>query len=180
MKNNQKYLKALGRKKTIIILILLLAGFIFLGTLSFYGYKLKTSRREIFSCKDCNIIILSLNAFRKDHLPCFGYAKNTAPNLCSLAEESLVFENFITQANITAMSFVSMFTGQHPSTNKYLSPLDQLDEAIERLPSVLKKNSLGLTMKNNILIPGAGIDVSNGNGYYTLWPRNPQKTANAN
>ena len=51
-------------------------------------------------------------------------------------------------------------------------------EAELYIPSVLKKNSLGLTMKNNILIPGAGIDESNGNGYYTLWPRNPQKTAN--
>src|SRR3989339_1174493 len=128
MLNNKNYLKALGRKKIIIVLILLLAGFIFLGALFFYGYKLKTASRENFSCKDCNIIILSLNAFRKDHLPCFGYTKNTAPNLCTLAEESMVFENFITQSNITAMSFVSMFTGQHPSTNKYLSPLDQLDE----------------------------------------------------
>jgi putative folate metabolism gamma-glutamate ligase len=47
------------------------------------------------------------------------------------------------------------------------------------IPSVLKKNALGLTMKNNILIPGAGIDESNSAGYYTLWPKNPQKTANS-
>lgn len=51
-------------------------------------------------------------------------------------------------------------------------------EAELYIPAVLKKNSLGLTMKNNILIPGAGIDESNGNGYYTLWPKNPQNTAN--
>ncbi|MEX1052423.1 MAG: coenzyme F420-0:L-glutamate ligase [Patescibacteria group bacterium] len=51
-------------------------------------------------------------------------------------------------------------------------------EAELYIPSVLKKNSLGLTMKNNILIPGAGIDESNSAGYYTLWPKNPQKTAN--
>jgi len=30
-----------------------------------------------------------------------------------------------------------------------------------------------LTIKNNILIPTAGIDESNGNGYYILWPVNP-------
>lgn len=51
-------------------------------------------------------------------------------------------------------------------------------EAELYIPSVINKNSLGLTMKNNILIPGAGIDESNGNGYYTLWPKNPQNTAN--
>jgi len=37
---------------------------------------------------------------------------------------------------------------------------------------------LWLTIKNNILAPSAGIDESNGNGYYILWPKNPQKTAN--
>lgn len=35
-----------------------------------------------------------------------------------------------------------------------------------------------LTIKNNLLIPSAGIDESNGAGYYILWPSNPQKTAN--
>ena len=35
-----------------------------------------------------------------------------------------------------------------------------------------------LTITGNILIPSAGIDESNGNGYYILWPRNPQQTAN--
>lgn len=43
-----------------------------------------------------------------------------------------------------------------------------------------KESKLGfvLTIKNNILIPSAGIDESNGAGYYILWPINPQKTAN--
>jgi len=30
-----------------------------------------------------------------------------------------------------------------------------------------------LTIANNILIPSAGIDESNANGYYILWPKNP-------
>jgi F420-0:gamma-glutamyl ligase len=30
-----------------------------------------------------------------------------------------------------------------------------------------------ITIKNNILIPSAGIDESNANGYYILWPQNP-------
>lgn len=35
-----------------------------------------------------------------------------------------------------------------------------------------------LTIKNNMLVPTAGIDESNGNGLFILWPRNPQKSAN--
>lgn len=43
-----------------------------------------------------------------------------------------------------------------------------------------KESKMGfiLTIKNNILIPSAGIDESNGAGYYILWPKSPQKTAN--
>lgn len=35
-----------------------------------------------------------------------------------------------------------------------------------------------LTITQNLLIPTAGIDESNGNGCYILWPENPQTSAN--
>jgi len=34
-----------------------------------------------------------------------------------------------------------------------------------------------LTVKDNVLIPTAGIDESNGNGYFILWPKNPFQAA---
>lgn len=33
------------------------------------------------------------------------------------------------------------------------------------------------TIKNNLFIPTAGIDLSNGNGYYILWPEDPMAAA---
>lgn len=36
---------------------------------------------------------------------------------------------------------------------------------------------ISLTITNDMLIPTAGIDESNGNGYYILWPENPYRTA---
>jgi putative folate metabolism gamma-glutamate ligase len=38
-------------------------------------------------------------------------------------------------------------------------------------------HSIQLTIKNNILIPSAGIDESNGNGVYILYPENVQHSA---
>jgi len=35
-----------------------------------------------------------------------------------------------------------------------------------------------LTIKDNILIANSGIDESNGNGYFVLWPKDLQKTTN--
>lgn len=40
------------------------------------------------------------------------------------------------------------------------------------------ENGFYLTIKYGILSASAGIDESNGNGYYILWPKDPQKTAN--
>lgn len=40
------------------------------------------------------------------------------------------------------------------------------------------KYGFGFTIVRNTLIPMAGIDESNGDGFYVLWPLNPQKTAN--
>lgn len=40
------------------------------------------------------------------------------------------------------------------------------------------KYGIVLTIKNGLLVPTAGIDESNGNGYYILWPQNSQETAN--
>lgn len=51
-------------------------------------------------------------------------------------------------------------------------------EAEYYLPSYGNKYNITLTIKRNLLVPTAGIDESNGNGYYVLWPKDPQKTAN--
>lgn len=45
------------------------------------------------------------------------------------------------------------------------------------IPPQESKYHISLTITNNLLIPTAGIDESNGNGYYVLWPKNPQQTA---
>lgn len=52
------------------------------------------------------------------------------------------------------------------------------EEADYFLPNRKSKYGYLLTIKNGILLPCAGIDESNGAGYYVLWPANPQKSAN--
>lgn len=51
-------------------------------------------------------------------------------------------------------------------------------EADYYLPAEENTYGIALTIKYNILIPSAGIDESNGDDIYILWPRNPQTTAN--
>lgn len=51
-------------------------------------------------------------------------------------------------------------------------------EADKYLPRKLWPNGLTMyTIKNNLLVAAAGIDESNANGYYILWPKNPESSA---
>ena len=63
--------------------------------------------------------------------------------------------------------------------------IDQIgkDELVVResdlyLPASLSKYGHHFTITNNTLIPMAGVDESNGDGQYVLWPRDAQATAN--
>lgn len=52
------------------------------------------------------------------------------------------------------------------------------EEADLFLPKDSNKYNLYLTIKENILAVSAGVDESNADGYYVLWPKNSQDTAN--
>lgn len=51
-------------------------------------------------------------------------------------------------------------------------------EAEYFLPKNGSKYDVYLTIKHNMLVPSAGVDESNTNGYYVMWPEDPQRTAN--
>ncbi|NLX63639.1 MAG: putative folate metabolism gamma-glutamate ligase [Clostridiaceae bacterium] len=57
------------------------------------------------------------------------------------------------------------------------------DELIKKeadcfIPKEYSKYGVYLTIKNGMLVPSAGVDESNTNGYYVMWPKEPQKSAN--
>ncbi|MFB6234048.1 MAG: sulfatase [Halopenitus sp.] len=68
-----------------------------------------------------NIVMVSWDSVRADHMPFLGYERNTCPNINEMAEESLVFENTQVSAVGTAASFTGAFTGDH-ATATMLNP----------------------------------------------------------
>jgi len=61
-----------------------------------------------------NVILISIDTLRADHLGCYGYDKDTSPALDVLCEESVVFEETIAQAPSTLHSHASMLTSLLP------------------------------------------------------------------
>lgn len=53
-----------------------------------------------------------------------------------------------------------------------------IEHADYYLPKSFNKYGFNFTITNNTMIASAGIDLSNGNGNYVLWPKDPQASAN--
>lgn len=61
-----------------------------------------------------NVILISVDTLRADHLGFYGHAHPTSPNLDQLAERSLVFDDMICEIPLTGPSFAAMMTSQFP------------------------------------------------------------------
>jgi arylsulfatase A-like enzyme len=59
-----------------------------------------------------NLILVSLDTTRADHLGCYGWGRNTSPHLDRLAEGGAVFENCFSPSIPTHPAHTSMLTGR--------------------------------------------------------------------
>jgi len=65
--------------------------------------------------EDCeNVILLSADALRADHLSCYGYHRETSPVLDELAEESVRFTNAYSASSHTREAVPALLTGKYP------------------------------------------------------------------
>jgi arylsulfatase A-like enzyme len=62
-----------------------------------------------------DVILITVDALRADHLGSYGYPRNTSPNLDALARRSLVFERAFAAAPKTFDSIPALFSGLYPS-----------------------------------------------------------------
>ncbi len=60
-----------------------------------------------------NVILISIDTLRADHLSCYGYGKNTTPHLDSLAREGTICRNNFSTGVWTPPGHASMLTGLH-------------------------------------------------------------------
>ena len=80
--------------------------------------------------EDKNIILITVDCLRADHLHCIGYPKNISPTMDSLAKNGVLFTNAIANAPYTPYSIPSFITSRVP-------PVERFKETIS---SVLKQN----------------------------------------
>ncbi len=61
-----------------------------------------------------NLLLITIDTLRADHLGCYGYFRDTSPTIDSLAGESVFFERCIVPMATTLPSHTSLLTGTYP------------------------------------------------------------------
>jgi arylsulfatase A-like enzyme/cytochrome c-type biogenesis protein CcmH/NrfG len=64
-----------------------------------------------------NVVFISIDTLRADHLGCYGYKTIRTPNLDSLAADGVRFEHAYSAVPVTLPSHTVMFTGTYPTLN---------------------------------------------------------------
>lgn len=60
-----------------------------------------------------NVILISIDTLRADHLGCYGYARDTSPHIDALSQDGALFFNTYASSSWTLPSHVSLLTSQH-------------------------------------------------------------------
>ncbi|MGD8414232.1 MAG: sulfatase [Candidatus Latescibacterota bacterium] len=61
-----------------------------------------------------NVVMVLLETTRAGHVSCYGYERETTPNMDALGREGVVFENYYSEAPFSALSKASLATGLYP------------------------------------------------------------------
>ncbi len=62
-----------------------------------------------------NLVVVTIDTLRPDHLHCYGYPKIETPALDGIAQAGVLFENAVTPTPLTPPSHASIFTGLYPT-----------------------------------------------------------------
>ncbi len=62
-------------------------------------------------CPGCNVVILSVDSTRADHMSLYGYERETTPEIDAWASDAVIFDRYFASAYLTPMSATGLHTG---------------------------------------------------------------------
>jgi len=92
-----------------------------------------------------NVLLVTIDTLRADHLGLYAYTRNTSPRIDALARQGAVFDRAYTYWPKTRGSMAIMLTGRRPSQNGYSKAHPMLLDFNPTLASVLKEAGYATT-----------------------------------
>jgi arylsulfatase A-like enzyme len=143
----------------------------------------KDQRLAVPKTEHTNVVLVTLDTVRADHLGCYGSTEVKTPNIDRLAGRGALFAYTTSQCSTTNPSHASIFTSQYPKTHGVLGNADHLSES-ESLPTmaeVFKRNGYATAAATGVWTLGAkysgfgrGFDSYFDNSYQPMVATDPE------
>jgi len=85
-----------------------------------------------------NLLLITIETTRADHVGAYGYPRGTTPNIDALAKDGLLFESFLTVSPRTNPSLASMMTSRYPHEHGVRNLLLTLEPGNRTLAEALR------------------------------------------
>jgi len=99
-----------------------------------------------------NVILVTVDCLRPDHMSCYGYDRETTPALDKLARDGAVFTSMYAQAPWTAPGLVSSLTGLYPAVHGVDGNGKTLPESVDTLLDLFRDRGYKVPDFNYITI----------------------------
>lgn len=108
-----------------------------------------------------NIILITIDCLRADHMSCYGYKRKTTPFIDRLAKEGMLFKNMFVNGSFTALSVPSFLR----------SKLPLLWEDGISVARLLRENGYhaGGFVPNALLAAQKGVNIEEGFGFFDFF-----------
>jgi arylsulfatase A-like enzyme len=106
-----------------------------------------------------DLVLISVDCLRSDHVSAYGYSRETTPNLDALAKDGVLFEDAVSVSSWTLPTHMSMLTGLLP-TEHGLRQDQKRFPSVPYLPDLLGRNgyeTVGI-VSSLLLTPVFGFD----------------------
>jgi len=87
-----------------------------------------------------NVLLITIDTLRADHLGCYGYKRKTSPNIDRFAATATLFVNTYCQMPTTTPSMASILTSTYPRKHGLVKNGWRLSNSTPTLAEILRKN----------------------------------------
>jgi len=93
-----------------------------------------------------NVVLITMDALRADHVGCYGYGKKTTPNIDSFSKDTVIYTKCYSPSSWTLPSFSSFYTSLYPRHHRARCERTQSGEieyigpknTLSKIPTFLK------------------------------------------
>jgi len=102
-----------------------------------------------------NVLLIVCDTLRADHVGCYGYFRETTPNIDRVAAEGVLLEDFYNSGAPTGPGFTCIYTGLHSIHHRFylfLPPnIRPIDDTIFTLPEIMRARGYTTAALDNLI-----------------------------